>query len=82
MKYGLLIITFSILLTGACRKDPYRGNVSGTDLPVSINRLEMDLFALDPDSITMKVPVLYEKYGDFFDLFNYQIGRASCRERV
>jgi len=33
----------------------------------------MDLFTLDWDSIQEKIPWFYEKYGDFFDLYNYRI---------
>jgi hypothetical protein len=40
---------------------------------MKITRFETDLFALDFDSIPENVPRLYEKYGDFFDLYNYRI---------
>jgi len=73
MKCRLLIITVLIFLSGACRKDPYHLSIPETSLHISIKRLEVDLFALDPDSIMEKVPVFHDKYGAFFDLFNYQI---------
>lgn len=73
MKYGLLIITFGVLMLGACRKDPYRTRIPVTDLEINIRRLEMDLFTLDTDSISEQVPILYDRYGDFFDLYNFRI---------
>ena len=40
---------------------------------VEIKRFEQDLFSLEIDSISSAVPGMYEKYEDFFDLFNYRV---------
>jgi hypothetical protein len=57
----------------SCRKTSYRTDIAGIELDLQIKRLECDLFALDFDSIRESVPDLYDRYGEFFDLFNYRI---------
>ena len=69
----ILLIIFFLLTPFACKKDPYQANVSHIDLNVTINRLEKDLFSLPLDSIEVSIPGLTNKYGAFFDLFNYRI---------
>jgi hypothetical protein len=67
-----IIICLLILFTG-CKKNTYKVDISSEDLQIKIKRFEMDLFATDLDSIESSIPGFYEKYGDFFDLFNYRI---------
>ena len=69
----LAILLIWTLLFQGCRPDPYRTDISGVDLDLKIARFEMDLFGLDFDSIPQAVPVLQERYGDFFEIFNYRI---------
>ena len=69
----ILLIIFFLLTPIACKNDPYQVNVSHIDLNVSIHRLENDLFSLPLDSIEASIPGLTNKYGEFFDLFNYRI---------
>jgi hypothetical protein len=57
----------------ACRKTTYQTDISGIEMGLNIGRFEHDLFELDFDSIPASVPLLYERYGEFFDLFNYRI---------
>jgi len=69
----LIIIGSIWLVTGGCKKDLYRVDVSSIDLEIKIKRFEIDLFSLDYDSIEEKIPWFYNKYGEFFDLYNYEI---------
>ncbi len=69
----LLIFTGILTLSPSCRKSAYETDITGIELELEILRFEQDLFAVDFDSIARKVPFFYEKYGDFFDLFNYRI---------
>ncbi len=66
----------------SCRKTMYRTDISGMDLELKIKRFERDLFALDFDSIPGSIPMLYERYGDFFDLFNYRIIRIGGTRQI
>jgi hypothetical protein len=74
-KYILtMILSVLVLLVSiGCRRNSYYVDISSADLEIEINRFEVDLFSLDYDSIAEKIPWLYEKYGEFFDLFNYRI---------
>ena len=69
----ILLIIFFLLTAAACRKDPYRVDVSGVEVNLKVLRMEQDLFSLPLDSIKSYVPYLQQKYGSFFDLFNYRI---------
>jgi len=68
-----IFLSALLALIPACRKASYRTDISGVDLEIKIQRLEKDLFAIDFDSIPQNIPRLYDRYGDFFDLFNYRV---------
>jgi hypothetical protein len=72
-KIGLKIIMGLLIILAGCKKDPYKVDISSEDLTIHIKRLEMDLFETDFDSIEASIPGFYNKYGDFFDLYNYKI---------
>jgi len=75
-RYKSLCLFLSvILLTGlsGCRKQHYETNISEIRAGIETKRFEQDLFAVNIDSIASAVPVLYDKYGAFFELFNYRI---------
>jgi hypothetical protein len=74
-KFILTVIVYGLVLlfTVGCSRNPYHVDISSVDLEIKIKRFEKDLFSLDFDSITGKIPWFYDKYGDFFDLYNYKI---------
>lgn len=76
MKKGafitLLIIT-CMLISGGCRKNIYRVNVSDIDISVRIKRLEQDLFSISPARIADTAGYLKREYGDFLKYFSYVI---------
>jgi hypothetical protein len=57
----------------SCRKNTYHTDISGMEGELEIMRFEQDLFQLNLDSIPGKIDFLYDRYGDFFDLFNFRI---------
>ncbi len=57
----------------SCGKTTYRTDISGIELDLEIKRFERDLFSIDFDSISESTSFFYDRYGDFFDLFNYRI---------
>jgi hypothetical protein len=69
----MLLFIFFLSTTTACRKNPYRVDVSHIDLDLTILRLEKDLFSLPLDNIEGSIPELADTYGAFFDLFNQRI---------
>lgn len=77
---SLLSVLVLACLTG-CRDQQYRTETSEIVPGIEIKRFEQDLFSLPADSISSYVPVLYERYGEFFDLFNYRIiGIGGARQ--
>lgn len=72
-KITTKIIVCLLILFNGCKINHYKVDISDEDLQIKIKRFEMDLFSMDLDSIEANIPGIYEKYGDFFDLFNYRI---------
>lgn len=68
---GTLIVL--LLLTGfsSCKRNPYRVNISSVSVDIKLERLEKDLFSIDPAGIETSIPYLKEKYGEFLQLFSY-----------
>lgn len=75
----LLFITLALLVMFGCRSNRYDIKTSGDREAVSIDRLEEDLFGIDPQDIISSVDSLAEKYGEFLRLFGYviNIGEAG-----
>lgn len=44
-------------------------DISKSDVNIAVQRFDKDLFAINPDSVEVQLPVLREKYGQFADLF-------------
>lgn len=83
MKTRYQVILFIVALTlcfGSCRKNPYRVSVSSIDVEIEIRRLEKDLFSLNPEDITSKLPELKEKYNGFLQLFSYVINTGEIND--
>jgi len=72
-KNTFLLITVILLTLSACKRDEYRVNISGIELDMKIRRLEQDLFSVNPNEITGKIPELKARYGRFLQLFSYVI---------
>jgi len=72
-KIALVFILGLVLLIAGCKKNPYKVDISSEDLSIKIKRFEIDLFDTDLDSIKESIPGFFNKYGAFFDLFNFKI---------
>ena len=62
------IIIYTLLLAGACKSDRKEVDVSQVDINIHAQRLENDL-SENSGNLTF----LKKKYGNFFDLYNYQL---------
>jgi hypothetical protein len=75
---------FSILLLllcfVSCRKNPYKVSVSSIKADIEIKRLEKDLFTMNPEEITIKLPELKDKYGNILQLFSYAINTGDVND--
>jgi hypothetical protein len=82
---GMLVLPVSlvfVMLFQACKKDPYHTDIAGIEMDLQIYRFEEDLFGLDFDSISAAIPMLKDRYGDFFDIFNYRIINIGGSDQV
>ncbi len=68
-----VLITALMVLIPSCRNMSYETDISDIEMKLEIKRLEHDLFTVDFDNIPESIPMFYERYGEFFDLFNYRI---------
>ncbi|MEX0988337.1 MAG: hypothetical protein WD052_12745 [Bacteroidales bacterium] len=71
----LLLVTFT-----GCKNDPLHVDISDTDLQVEIQRFDREVFNLNFDEIDQAISGFYDKYGDFYDVYNVHvinIGPAS-----
>ncbi len=72
-KRLLYFMTFA-LITGSCvQKDQFDIDTSDIDVNIEIQRLDKDLFELDPAKIDEETEYLVNKYGEFFELYNGRI---------
>ncbi len=78
----LIFLTWMLMLLTGCRQDRFRVDVSGINETVKIERFDRELFGICKDSLYSSIGSLYNRYGDFFDVFNVHIiniGQASAR---
>jgi hypothetical protein len=60
-------------LLASCSHNPLKINVSGVKADLKIKHLDADLLNVKPDELSASVPELKKAYGDFFDIFTYQM---------
>jgi hypothetical protein len=68
----LLFVIPALIFTG-CRRSSFRADVSDVKLELKINRLEQDLFTINPNNLPDSINYLKGKYGNFLKYFGYVI---------
>jgi hypothetical protein len=79
---NLIFIICLVAAVSGCRQNPFQVDISGIEAEVRIERFDRDLFLMDQDTIDRAIGAYYNRYGDFFDIFNVHIiniGQASAR---
>jgi hypothetical protein len=77
-KYTAII--YMLLFISSCKTDSNKPDVSAIPVTVKIDRFEKDLFALDPADLPTGISRLKNKYGDFLNLFLYQVTAIGSRD--
>ncbi|MEZ4920995.1 MAG: hypothetical protein R2792_17975 [Saprospiraceae bacterium] len=67
------LILFVLLSQLACTSDPSGPDVSGIDIPFSVQRFDQDLFKLDTTQMEASLDELLAKYPDFLPFFINEI---------
>jgi hypothetical protein len=73
---AIFILLVPSLFSG-CTPSDRKIDLEGLDPGIEILRLDRDLFKIDIDSIPLQLPELFDKYGEFFDIFNHMIIRIG-----
>jgi|JFJP01.1.fsa_nt_gi gliding motility-associated lipoprotein GldB len=68
MKKLVMVVVVLFMIT-SCGKNKFDVDVSDIEVNIEINRLDRDLFLLNPDSLDAQLPAIKQKYGDFFELY-------------
>jgi hypothetical protein len=76
-KTGILLIASVLLILTACKRDPFRVNVSAIKVDLVVSRFEMELFTADPSALENYIPKWKKEYGDFFRHFSYILKLGS-----
>ena len=66
----ILLFLSGAFFLASCSHNPLNIDVSNIHIPpVKINRLERDMFTMNPDSINNYTPIMTRKYGPFYSNF-------------
>ena len=79
-SFILCFLPLLIFAAGSCKRNQYRVNVSDISVSVKIQRLEKDLFTLNPEDIPSSVASLKQKYGAYLQLFSYVINTGDIND--
>ena len=74
-----ILFCLSLLLLFSCNRSVNKADIDNIDLEIKIKRLEKELFELSVDSITYSIPYLENKFGHFYELFNYVINIGETK---
>ena len=79
---GIIVSGLFVTCTGKQKEAKKEAQViSKTEVKITIDRFEKDLFSVNIDSVEKYVPRLKAKYGEFFEMFNYKIiGLGDCND--
>jgi hypothetical protein len=78
---AFLLVFPVIIMLFSCKRDHYKVNTSSISVNIKIERLEKDLFTLDPGQIIPSIPSLKKKYGGFLQLFSLVINTGDVNEK-
>jgi hypothetical protein len=76
------LITFLLTGIGGCKCKKERPEVSNIQLTIKADRFEKDFFSMQSNDETNKVSFLKNKYGNFFNLYVYQITALGSPDSV
>jgi hypothetical protein len=80
-KLSILCFLPVLIFTAAsCKRNQYKVNISDISIDIKVQRLEKDLFTLNPEDVTLKVPALRQKYKGFLQLFSYVINTGDIND--
>ncbi|MBI9067017.1 MAG: hypothetical protein JEZ09_06975 [Salinivirgaceae bacterium] len=76
------IVFMMLVLFGACKNKHQEIDISNIQIDQKFYRFDQDLFTIPQDSIWDYVPVLEEKYGNYFDAYNNLVIRIGGTNQI
>jgi len=76
----ILLILLAIPSFVSCKKNTNKVRIGTVKAEIEIKRLEKDLFSINPEEISGRVPELKKKYGNFLQLFSYVINTGDIND--
>jgi len=74
VKKGFILFIICIsILTSCNKKNKFDVDTSKMELDIKVNRLDRDIFEIDPGNIDAEISVITDKYGEFFELYNVRV---------
>ncbi len=73
IRLHIMLFLVLLLLLFSCNHSANKVDIDSIDLEIKIKRLEKELFELPVDSVTYSITYLENKFGHFYELFNYVI---------
>ena len=73
MLKKILILSGLVVMMFSCNQTLRDADISDIEVNISIKRFDKELFEADPSQMENLIPVLKEKYGRFFQIFNHRI---------
>ncbi|NOZ45243.1 MAG: hypothetical protein GXO79_00520 [Chlorobi bacterium] len=72
-KINILFVLSAFILLNSCKRNKLDIDVSSVKVETKIMRFDKDIYRVNIDSIEQSILYLQDKYGRFFDLYNYKI---------
>jgi gliding motility-associated lipoprotein GldB len=69
----VFFILLAVIGLVSCSRNPMKIDVSKVQVNLKIKHLDADLLKIKPEEMAAAIPNLKKSYGEFFDLFTYQM---------
>lgn len=74
IKKGFVLFIIGASILGSCgKKNNFDIDVSNVNVDIKINRLDKELFEIDPGNIDHELTGIIDNYGEFFELYSTRI---------
>ena len=75
-------ISYTMILLNGCTCNNQKPDISNINLTINADRFERDLFGIDVQNAQTGVERLSRKYGNFFNLFSYQVTTLGSKDSI
>jgi hypothetical protein len=73
MRNRFIWLLLILIIIVSCNNERKKPDISGIKVSLNLKRFDKDLFSGNLDSLPAQISMLRQRYGEFFDIFNYKI---------